>query len=180
MSYEIVKKIRIENNEVFMTSDSNNVFPKYYVECKNTYLTELLQEKGMEALNIYLLKSYEQGIMQKGNPNKWSNAIDRLRATDEYQKYDWRKSTYKDDCPIRQTRDNEDAYNKLLLSSLQLKEDKKYILKNSHYSNEVYVLRVTNRLVKYTGLKAKSKIFKFKYDAEHLIQMFDFLELIEI
>ena len=33
-------KINVEaekNGEVFITSDSNNVFPKYFVERKNTY-----------------------------------------------------------------------------------------------------------------------------------------------
>ena len=184
MSYEIVKRLRIENNEVFITSDSNNVFPKYFVERKNTYLTDLLQQQGEEALNIYILKSYEEGMMQEGNPNKWSKAIARLQRTPEYEKYNWRKSNYNDpECTINKLRYAEDKteFHKLLLSALELKDPaEKYIIKNTTPGRESYVSKVTSRLVKYKREIAEAKIFKFKDEAQTLLDMFDFLEIITI
>ena len=67
MSYEIVKRLRIENGEVFITSDSNNVFPKYFVERKNTYLTDLLQQQGEEALNKLINAGYNAKMMLLNN-----------------------------------------------------------------------------------------------------------------
>ena len=184
MSYEIVKRLRIENGEVFITSDSNNVFPKYFVERKNTYLTDLLQQQGEEGLNIYILKAYEEGIMQEGNPNKWSKAIARLQRTPEYQKYNWRKSNYNDpECTINKLRHAEDQteFNKFLLSALELKEPaEKYIVKNTTPNKESYVRKVTTRFVKYSREKTEAKVFKFKDEAQKLLDMFDFLEIITI
>ena len=184
MSYEIVKRLRIENGEVFITSDSNNVFPKYFVERKNTYLTDLLQQQGEEALNIYILKAYEEGMMQEGNPNKWSKAIARLQRTPEYQKYNWRKSNYNDpECTINKLRHAEDQteFNKFLLSALDLKEPtEKYIIRNTTPGCESYVTKVTSRLVKYSRENSAAKVFKFKDEAERLVKMFNFLEIITI
>ena len=184
MSYEIVKRLRIENGEVFITSDSNNVFPKYFVERKNTYLTDLLQQQGEEGLNIYILKAYEEGIMQEGNPNKWSKAIARLQRTPGYQKYNWRKSNYNNpECTINKLRHAEDQteFNKFLLSALELKEPaEKYIVKNTTPNKESYVRKVTTRFVKYSREKTEAKVFKFKDEAQKLLDMFDFLEIITI
>jgi hypothetical protein len=183
MSYEIVKRLRIENGEVLITSDSNNVFPKYFVERKCTYLTDLLQEQGEEALNIYILKAYEEGNFQEGNPNKWSKAISRLQRTPEYEKYNWRKSQYGTDCPINKLRYAEDQteFHKLLLSSLTLKEPtEKYIIRNTTPGRESYVSKVTSRLVKYHRDIKEAKVFKYKDEAQYLINMFNFLEIVTI
>jgi hypothetical protein len=61
MSYEIVKSIQIRDNKVFLKSSSNNVYPKYYDEWECTSLSEILQTKGMDALDYELLKEYENG-----------------------------------------------------------------------------------------------------------------------
>ena len=184
MSYEIVKRLRIENGEVFITSDSNNVFPKYFVERKNTYLTDLLQQQGEEGLNIYILKAYEEGLFQEGNPNKWSKAIARLQRTPEYENYNWRKSNYNNpECTINKLRHAEDQteFNKFLLSALELKEPaEKYIVKNTTPNKESYVRKVTTRFVKYSREKTEAKVFKFKDEAQKLLDMFDFLEIITI
>ena len=184
MSYEIVKRLRIENGEVLITCDSNNVFPKYFVERKNTYLTDLLQQQGEEALNIYILKAYEEGLFQEGNPNKWSKAIARLQRTPEYENYNWRKSNYNNpECTINKLRHAEDQteFNKFLLSALELKEPaEKYIVKNTTPNKESYVRKVTTRFVKYSREKTEAKVFKFKDEAQKLLDMFDFLEIITI
>lgn len=184
MSYEIVKRLRIENGEVLITCDSNNVFPKYFVERKNTYLTDLLQQQGEEALNIYILKAYEEGLFQEGNPNKWSKAIARLQRTPEYEKYNWRKSNYNNpECTINKLRHTEDQteFNKFLLSALELKEPaEKYIVKNTTPNKESYVRKVTTRFVKYSREKTEAKVFKFKDEAERIVKMFNFLEIITI
>lgn len=184
MSYEIVKRLRIENGEVLITCDSNNVFPKYFVERKNTYLTDLLQQQGEEALNIYILKAYEEGLFQEGNPNKWSKAIARLQRTPEYENYNWRKSNYNNpECTINKLRHAEDQteFNKFLLSALELKEPaEKYIVKNTTPNKESYVRKVTTRFVKYSREKTEAKVFKFKDEAERIVKMFNFLEIITI
>lgn len=184
MSYEIVKRLRIENNEVLITADSNNVFPKYFVERKNTYLTDLLQKQGEEAFNIYVLKAYEEGMFQEGNPNKWSKAIARLQRTQEYEKYNWRKSNYNNsECAINKLRHTEDQteFNKFLLSALELKDPaEKYIIKNTTPGRESYISKVTSRIVKYKREISEAKVFKFKDEAQKLLDMFDFLEIITI
>lgn len=181
MSYEIVKKIRIADSKVFITSDSNNVFPKYYREWECTSLSEVLQQQGEEELNFQLLKEYENGLFQEGNPNKWSRAISRLTETEEYKKCNWRISNYNDDnCPIRSFR-NSEYYKKLLLSSLLLKDNsigKFRIMKNTDGYN-MYILRVTKRLVKYTSKIEESKIFKKQSEIEQLTKMFPFLQPIQ-
>jgi hypothetical protein len=181
MSYEIVKKIRIEDGKVFLTSSSNNVYPKYYNEWECTTLSEILQQQGEDALNYELLKEYEGGMMQTGNPNKWSRAIDRLIQTEDYKKYSWRLSSYKDDCPIQLARQS-DEFKKFLLSSLNLKDDiiGKFRIKNINHSNGVYVLRVTKRYVKFTSDITKSKIFKKRAEIDSLTNMYPYLQAVSI
>lgn len=183
MSYEIVKKIRLEDNRVFITSACNNVYPRCFEEWESKSLSKILQEQGEEELNFELLKMYEEGNMQEGNPNKWSRAIKRLIETDEYQKkYNWRNSNYDRNCPIRIARNSDsDDYKKFILSSLALKDDvigKFRIMKNTE-GYDMYVLRVTKRLVKYTSKIEESKIFKKQSEIDNLTKIFPFLKIIQ-
>ena len=180
MSYEIVKNIRIEDNKVFITSDSNNVFPKYYKERENQVCTEILQSGGIDALNLDLLKAYESGVFQPGIENKWSRAIKRLRATDEYQKYNWRNSEYKEDCPIQAARKTKD-FEVLLINSLNLKPSKeKYIVKKEMYGTDYFVYRVTTRHIKYRQGRDNAKVFTIKSEAESIVNMYPEYQLIQI
>lgn len=181
MSHEIIKKIRIENNQVLITSESNNVFPKYYKERLSTYCTDILINEGMEALNLNLLEAYEQGVFQNGIENKWSRAIDRIRHTEEYKLYDWRLSNYSDDnCPIKANRATKE-FKVFLLSSLNIKPSKeRYILKKNVCGSEYYVLRVTTRHIKVTADKLKAKVFKIKQDADNICSMFPQYQLLPI
>lgn len=176
MSYEIVKKIRIEGGKVFLTSDSNNVFPKDFREWECTSLSEVLQKEGAEALDLRILQNYEEGNFQEGNPNKWSTAIVRMGQTEEYKKYSWRLSKYENGCQIQDLRQTE-GYKTLLLSSLSLKPGASYRVKKTVAGNDYYVSAVTTRMVKYTPDKQKSKIFKIKDKAESLTRCVNGLEL---
>jgi hypothetical protein len=98
----------------------------------------------------------------------------------EYQNYDWRKSTYENDCPIRAARQTKE-FEQLLLKSLSLNPPKtKLIILNTAYPYPVYVLRVTKRFVKYTKERAEAKIFKYKEEAENLTKCFSQLKTVEI
>lgn len=180
MSYEIVKKIRIDGNKVFITSDSNNVFPKYYKERENQFCTEILQNKGMEALNLDLLKAYESGEFQPGIENKWSRAITRLKNTEEYKKYNWRISDYSDNCPIQAARKTKE-FDELLLNSLTLKPPtEKYILKKDAYGTEYFIYKVTSRHIKFRQGRENAKVFQFKQQAERIAEMFPEYQLISL
>jgi len=180
MSYEIVKKIRIENGKVFITCDSNNVYPKYFREHESVYFNEILNKSGMDALNVSILKAYEEGNFQPGIPNKYSRAIDRLRHTEVYKKYSWRISDYSDNCPIQSARKTK-QFDELLLSALNLKPSKeKYIVKKTVCGTDYYVLKVTARYIKVTSDKMKSKIFRIKQDADSIVNMFPEYQLIAL
>ena len=160
-----------------VTAESNNVYPKYFKEYEVPILSNILQNEGETALNLELLKMYEQGIFQEGNPNKWSKAIERLKHTREYEKFNWRKSNYNENCPIQAAR-NSKEYEQVLLNSLKLKaSSEKFVLLNNLYPHPVYVLRVRTKVVKYTTEEAKANVFKYKQDAEYLLKMFDYLKL---
>ena len=114
MSYEIVKSIRITDGKVFVTSKSNNdTAPIHEWHCS------FFDGKSAEFIDLEIMKSFEGGTFQSNRTNKWTNALKVLFANPEYAKYDWRKGTYDDDCPIRIARQTED-FDKLLLTSLNM------------------------------------------------------------
>lgn len=104
MSHEKVKKIRITESNVFITSASNNVFPRYYKEWECKELSETLVKEGLAAVELAIFKDYEQGIFQPGNTTKYCNWLKNLRASKDYSLIDWRESKYTDDCPIYRNR----------------------------------------------------------------------------
>ena len=180
MSYEIVKKISIKENKVFLTSTSNNVSPRTYKEWHCQSLSTILQDKGETELNFELLKEYENGNFQEGTPNKWSTAIKRLKYSKEYKAISWRLSDYSDNCPIQAARRSEE-YRRIVLSSLELKSSAvKYILKKETGNGPCYVLRETTRVIKYTGNISQAKIYNYIQEAENLKEMFDFLQIIPL
>lgn len=170
MSYEIVKSIRVQDGKVFTRSSSNNVYPKSFNEWECKGLTELLQEEGITALNLAILKEYEDGNFQPGTPNKWSRAIDRLRHLPEYEKYNWRNKDYSNKkCPIEAARQTKE-FDTLLLNSLNLKpSSEKYIVKTDQ---NYFVSKVTTRRVLSSPDKNKAKIFPYKTEADRIVNMF--------
>ena len=79
MSHEKVKSISIKNNEVWINSKSNNDTEPFRTwHCKP--LTSLLINEGKDALDIAILKDYEEGIFQSTRSvvNKYTNALRTL------------------------------------------------------------------------------------------------------
>jgi len=180
MSYEIVKKISIRDNKVFLTSTSNNVSPRTYKEWHCQGLTEILQNSGETELNFELLKEYENGNFQEGTPNKWSTAIKRLKYSKEYKAIAWRLSDYSDNCPIQAARRSEE-YRRIVLSSLELKSSAvKYILKKETGNGSCYVFRETTRKIKCTYNISEAKIYNYIQEAERITEMFDSFQIIPL
>lgn len=169
MSYEIIKGISIKNNEVYLNSTSNNVRPRIFNKWHCTSLTEILQNQGREALDLELLKQYEEGNFQPGVQNRYSLAIDSLKRKPEYEKFNWRNKTYKEVDPVGDAR-NSEAFTELLRQCISEKPSKiAYLASKINWNgDEVYILRVTSRMVKWTSDKTKAKKFKFADEIENL------------
>ena len=121
MSHEKVKSISIKNNEVWINSKSNNDTEPFRTwHCKP--LTSLLINEGKDALDIAILKDYEEGMFQSTRSvvNKYTNALITLEEMEEYNNYNWRLSNYTDDDPIRINRRGP-GYVELLKKALQIK-----------------------------------------------------------
>lgn len=177
MSYEIVKKIKIVGDKVYTIQDSNNVQPRIFIETEHPGLTRILQEEGLEKLNLTILELYEDGSFQPGVKNKWSNAIERLQATKEYEKYSWRHRDWgNDNCPIEAARKTDD-FKKLLLDSFNLKPSKKcFVLKR--LGNQ-YVNKVLKRKIIFDfGIETAKKLTE--WEADNVILRFPYLEKIEL
>lgn len=173
MSYDIIKNIKIKDNKVFFKCASNNVFPKYFEKCESYSLSKILQEQGKEALDIEILKEYEKGNFQKGS-NKYVRALQVLRHMQEYKNFDWRQSSYNDDCPIQKNRKDESLFNALLKKALytMLPKDK-YIVTKQHYDGSIiYLWKVTKKSAKWCYNKEKAKIFRYENDAKKLTKCF--------
>lgn len=94
MSYEIVKLIQITDNAVFMRADSNNVTPKCFDKREQPYFSQMLQNHGREAVELEIMRLYENGSFQAGTQNRYTRALDRLHAMPEYAAYDWRNNRH--------------------------------------------------------------------------------------
>lgn len=81
MSYEIVKAISIVNNEVFITSNSNNVFPRIPKKWAASYFTDILQSQGREALDKYILQHFIDGNLQ-GNSTIYGKVYAAANTSD--------------------------------------------------------------------------------------------------
>jgi len=60
MSYELIERIKIENNEVFIKGASNNVVPRNYRYWKSNYFTKLINESP-ERYEKELLETFWTG-----------------------------------------------------------------------------------------------------------------------
>ena len=89
MSYSLIRKIQVKDNQVYITAACNNIRPRHYSESVCSYATKILQEQGAEAFDLDMLKAYESGEFQRGK-NKYSRALEILRHDPEYKAFDWR------------------------------------------------------------------------------------------
>ena len=109
------KNIKITSDTVYITCKSKD----FYQEYESVYLTNILINKGSYGLELYLLKTYEEGNSITAIPNKYSKAIERLKKLPIYKEYNWRYKDYNNE--IEKNR-NSEKFNRLLLDSLKLKK----------------------------------------------------------
>lgn len=174
MSYDLVRGIGIKGDKVFIKASSNNVYPHTYYTEELPRLTKMLQEQGQEAVDIEILKQYENGNFQPGTKNKYSRALDVLRHMPEYAEFDWRGSR---DIPDEKRKSAE--FNALLLKALhtQLPKEKYIITKTLYDGVEAYFwMRKNAGSCKWYYDPKKAKIFNYKQDAENVKKWFTMSE----
>lgn len=162
MSYEKVRSICIKENDVFITSATNNCRPLSYTRDLYPYFSKILKEQGREAVEIALLRSYEEGSLQGGS-NKYTKALKVLRYVygDEYAKFNWRNH-WNDGGKGEELRKSEE-FTKLLKKCLKYK-----------FPNEKWVIYKPYGLNKIYG-KSNPTCMSWRYDKENATK-FDFEE----
>jgi len=165
MSYEKITHIRIRDGKVFVKSHSNNdtASPS---EWENPFFTKILVEEGLRAVEIELLKTYEEGNFQGGS-NKYTKAMKVLRYVygDEYQKFSW--NVWNE--PEEQGKAREDLrksqeFKNFLGKCLDYKFPKqKFVITKDNYGEEVYA-KSCPTCTKWT--RDKNKATKFSFEAE--------------
>ena len=164
MSYEIIKSIKVKDNKVLVNYACNNVRPLTFEECESQYLTKILKEQGKEALDIEILKAYEEGNFQRGT-NKYTRALHILRHFPEYPLFDWRNSGIKKNDPVEKRRESI-AFIDLLKKALNSRLPKdKYIITKFYNGHKVYGRRY-RYCMKWTHDRLKASIYRYKSDAE--------------
>lgn len=97
MSYEKVKRIRITADKVFITSASNNVWPRDYTEWESPRLSQILNEQGREAVDKEILFSYFEGAMQSVVNDRYQRTINRINMDLTEDHHEVWKNCGKDD-----------------------------------------------------------------------------------
>lgn len=169
MGYYLIKKIRIEDNKVLLTFAESNVRPRIYEEHEVKQLSNILMEKGQEALDIEILKAFEIGDFQ-GKISKYSNALEILRHLPEYKPFDWRNNF--NDCILCDEKRKSEAFTELLKKALASKLPKeRYVISKTYQDQKVWALKKI-RCIKWVNLKEFATKFKFKEDAEEVKNCF--------
>lgn len=175
MSYEKIRSINIDEKEgkVFITGACNNVRPLTYSKEEYPSFSRILQEDGQEAVEIALLKTYEEGSFQQGI-NKYTRAIKVLRYVfrDEYKKFNWRNHNsiyeseeWKKEKELRKSQDFKDLLRKAL--NYKLSKDK-FILSKIYTGNQRVYLRKCISSAYWTWDKENAKKFNFREELEEL------------
>jgi hypothetical protein len=166
MSYEKVKSICIETDKVFITSASNNVRPLTYDRQEYPYFTKILKEEGKDAVEIAILRNYEEGNLQGGS-NKYTKALRVLRYVfkEEYKKFNWNNFSYEERDKERELRNSQEFKN-LLLKALNYKIPKvKYIISKPNGENNIYGRR-TKWTMSWKYSPEEATKYDFKEEAE--------------
>jgi len=172
MSHHKVKSIQIKDGKVFVTGKCNNdTEPVKKWEC--TSLSEILKEKGQKAVEIEILKAFEDGQFQSSGDHKYTRALRSLQQMPVYKNFNWRNTSYKEGCPIEAARKSEE-FTQLLEYALSIKpKSGKYILIKPYFGDILFCLKKTSRRISWTRTKAMAKIFKYKEDVERLKRCFE-------
>ena len=167
MSYSIIKKIEITDNKIYLTTASNNVRPLCFIKWECKLFTKILQEKGLEEVELEIFKQYENGNFQRGN-NKYTRSLAILFNMPEYTTFNWRLNDTKN---ARET----EAFNILLRQALNSNLPKnKYIIRNTtlSYDNKTYYLwRIYKRISRFTPDKNKAKVFRYEAEAQKIANL---------
>ena len=168
MSYEKVKTIKIKDNKVFINSACNNVLPLSYSEEEYPYFTKILQENGLNAVEIALLKSYEEGTLKQGT-NKYTKALKVLFYIfkEEYKKFNWNNNykydseEYKEVDKLRGSQEFKD----LLIKCLNYKIPKeRYIIFKDNNGEKVFGKKCLTH-TKWSRFKEKATKYDFEEEA---------------
>ena len=164
MSYEKVKSIKIKNNKVFINCASNNVRPLSYEENEYPYFTEILNKEGLDAVNVAILKNYEEGNLQNGK-NKYTYALKVLYYVfeEEYKPFKWGWNV--DNRVLRESED----FKKLLLKCLNYKKDNRAFIISKQYGNEVIYGKKCPSCMKWTRDINEATKYDFYKEAEENI-----------
>lgn len=182
MSYEKVKSIRIDEKQgkVFINCACNNVRPLIYYTEEYPYFSKILQQKGRKAVEIALLKSYEEGGLQEGI-NKYSKALKVLFYVyrEEYKKFNWRWNNFvygsDEDKKYRDRRESEE-FEDLLKKCLDFKiSNKKWVITKEHFGVKVYGKRTKNYMKWVYDI---NKATKYDFEEETKNHIFKGFELI--
>ena len=164
MSYEIVKNIKIENNKVLIKGAANNAIPRDYVYWECHPLTKTLKEKGQKALEIEILRAYEEGNFQSGTQNKYTRALKILRHMPEYEKFNWQTAQHW----------HEQEFSDLLKRALNSKlPEQSYVITKRVNEQDVYFhYRKGTSFAKWYSTIDKATKFNFKEDAKNIRKWF--------
>lgn len=178
MSYDIVRKIRIENGKVILNYACNNVRPLYFHDFHVETWSALLASEGPAALDLEILRDYENGNLQRG-ANKYTRALEVLQHMPEYKLFDRRVNEGYATVSERRAKE-EDAFNVLLKKALNTPTPRdKYVVKKRQYKmpgipddNFIYIRKLTTRKAFWTDLVGNAKIFKYESDARRVVSLF--------
>jgi len=179
MSYEIIKSIKIKDDKVYLNSTCSNTFSinpytgreyREFREIECSTLTDILKNKGREALDLEILKEYENGNMQRGT-NKYTRALKVLHNMPEYADFSWRNrgEAYEKANELRKTT----AFDELLSKALNKRLPKdKYIIKKDYFGKEIYGKKRRNS-IHWDREKTKATVFRYLNEAERYIKRFE-------
>jgi hypothetical protein len=164
MSYDIVKSIVIKDGKVFARAACNNVSPRHYEPWESACFTKILQEQGEEALDVEILKDYENGNFRPypGTSNKYTRALDALRAMPDYALFSWHTSgeEYNLACERRKS----EAFTDLLKKALRHKEPRgRFVIQNPYSS--MYLRKRGPKTARWVD-KEVATVFTSRTDAE--------------
>jgi len=170
MSYDLIKGVKIENGEVWFNCASNNVRPLTYEWCKSNSLSQVFKEKGIDALNIEILKEFESGNFQSSLNLKWvrANKILKFILKEEYEPFNWNNNFHygSEEYNAVNERRKSQAFNDLLLKALTFKMPKtRFIIRNNR--NGYFVRKDTSRHIFY-GNEEQAKKYEFRTLAESI------------
>jgi hypothetical protein len=174
MSYEKVKSIKIDEKEgkVFINCASNNVRPLTYSREEYPYFSKILKEEGKQAVEIALLKSYEEGNLQEGK-NKFTEALKVLFYVfgEEYKRFNWRERVWGDKEQEKKQRELRESqeFKDLLLKALNYKiPEERYVIYKNHYGEKVYGKKCLT-CMKWEYNKENATKYLFEEEAENNI-----------